>query len=462
VTWAALALVVAFHLAFIDAARLGFGLLLPVLYLGAAVLLGVYGRLRLARTRVKALAVLAAAAIATAAAVLLGVAVSLALLWAGVAGPTLVVARLLIGVQYGSRRRVSAIAQDRHGPIVVLGGAGYIGTHVVDLLLKRGYRVRVLDRLMYGTNPVATFTGHQKFELVQGDVTDIARLTLAVQGAPAVVHLAGLVGDPACAVDESFTRHTNIVATRMAKEVALALGVRRFVFASSCSVYGVSDTEVREGDALNPVSLYAQTKIDSEQELLHSVADEFYVTVLRFATVFGHSFRPRFDLVANLFTAQAMINGRITVVGPDQWRPFVHVRDLARAIVMVLEADPASVQSQVFNVGDSRQNLTIGQLGELVRRIVSEQRPVELVVSDNPTDCRNYAVSFAKIHRELGFSAETSVEAGVRELVAHFAAGDYADYRDPTYSNLLTTKDAIKDFYDPELSSRLYAPLQQH
>ena len=121
---------------------------------------------------------------------------------------------------------------------------------------------------------------------------------------------------------------------------------------------------------------------------------EHFVTVLRFATVFGHSFRPRFDLVANLFTAQAMVNGEITVIGPNQWRPFVHVRDLARAIVAVLHADPRVVQSQVFNVGDSRLNLTVGQLGELVRDVVSAYRPVTVSITDNPQDRRNYAVSF--------------------------------------------------------------------
>jgi nucleoside-diphosphate-sugar epimerase len=429
-------------------------------YLLAAALAGVYGRLRLATTRLKLVAVAAALLVAT----VLALAVApppLALTWLSIAAPTLLTARALVGIQYGHRPRASAIIRSQHGPIVVIGGAGYIGTHVVDQLLKKGYRVRVLDRLMYGSEPLEAFVPHAKFEFVDGDATDISKLALALQGASSVVHLAGLVGDPACAVDESFTRHTNIVATRMVKEVAQSLGISRFVFASSCSVYGVSDVEVTELDALNPVSLYAQTKIDSERELLHGVPDDFFVTVLRFATVFGHSYRPRFDLVANLFTAQAMTNGRITVVGADQWRPFVHVRDLARAIVMVLEADPVSVQSQIFNVGDSRLNMTIGQLGQLVHRVVSERRTVDLQVTDNPSDRRNYAVSFAKIQAQLGFRAETDLEAGVRELVELFAAGHYADYRSPAYSNVETTKDAVKDFYDPDYASRLYGPLQK-
>jgi nucleoside-diphosphate-sugar epimerase len=212
---------------------------------------------------------------------------------------------------------------------------------------------------------------------------------------------------------------------------------------------------MHEGDALNPVSLYAQTKIDSEGELLFNVPDNFFVTVLRFATVFGHSNRPRFDLVANLFAAQAMMNGVITVIGPDQWRPFIHVRDLARAIVMVLEARPEVVQSQVFNVGDDRLNMTIGQLGELVGRTASAYREVRVQVQDGGQDRRNYRVSFEKIKYALGFEAETPLEAGVREMVEAFSRGAYGDFHDPIYSNVATTRAALSEFYE---SDTLYAP----
>jgi nucleoside-diphosphate-sugar epimerase len=260
-------------------------------------------------------------------------------------------------------------------------------------------------------------------------------------------------------VDPAFTRHTNVIVTRMAKEVAQSLGVSRFVFASSCSVYGMSDREVSEKDELNPVSLYAQTKIDSERELLATARDDFFVTVLRFATVFGHSRRPRFDLVANLFTAQAMTDGRITVIGPDQWRPFIHVRDLARAIVAVLAAEPALVQSQIFNVGDRRLNVTILQLAEKVRAAAGKHRDIEITVSDNPQDRRNYAVSFEKIRNLLGFEAATMIEDGVEEMAARFAAGEYRHYREEIYSNVAMTSKALTRFYDPEEAAHLYAPL---
>jgi nucleoside-diphosphate-sugar epimerase len=429
------------------------------LLLGANILLGIYGRFRLSAARVKAM-VLSVAVLATAVVLWgLGVPALPAVLWALVVLPPLTLARVLLSVPYGRYRQLQQIVVNRHGPVVVLGGAGYIGSHTVALLLERGHKVRVLDRLMYGPEPIAEFRDHPNFELIEGDATDIERLAAALRNASAVVQLAGLVGDPACAVDPEFTRHTNIIATRMAKEVAQGLGIHRFIFASSCSVYGMSDAEVKEGDALNPVSLYAQTKIDSERELLGTVRDDFFVTILRFATVFGHSRRPRFDLVANLFTAQGMTNGKITVIGPNQWRPFIHVRDLARAIVKVVEADPASVQSQVFNVGDQRLNMTIGQLGELVHRIVGERRSVELSITDNPEDRRNYAVSFDKIRTVLGFEAETLMEAGVREMVEQFAAGGYRDFRDPVYSNVATTRQVLHEFYDQAELQRLYGPL---
>ena len=270
-----------------------------------------------------------------------------------------------------------------------------------------------------------------------------------------MIYLGGLVGDPACAVDRDFTLHANIIATRMAREVAQSLGVSRFIFASSCSVYGSNDREVREEDAVNPMSLYAETKIDSERELLYSVRDDFFVTILRFATVFGPSPRPRFDLVANLFVAQAMTQGVIAVIGPDQWRPFIHVRDLARAIVMVLEAAPSVVQSQIYNVGDNRLNLTIGELGELVAEVVRGYREVVVTVDPGRGDPRNYKVSFEKIRSHLGFTAELTIADGIRELAQHLDSGQYLDFRDPIYSNLAVTRAALEDFHE---ATDLYAP----
>jgi len=434
--------------------------LLPVLLLAFCWILGIYSRLKTASGRMKAIVLFAAVVCACTVEYFLQVDPAPVILWGLMTYPPIALARLLLSLPYGKHKTLASIAVNQRGPVLVIGGAGYIGSHTVDLLLHNGFSVRVLDRLMYGQESLAPFLGRRDFELIEGDATDITKLTLAMKGASAVVHLAGLVGDPACAVDEQFTRHTNIVATRMAKDVAQSLGIHRFVFASSCSVYGMSEKEVTETDALNPVSMYAQTKIDSETELLFSSRDNFFVTVLRFATVFGHSPRPRFDLVGNLFTAQAMTDGLITVIGPHQWRPFIHVRDLARAIVKVLKENPAIVQNQVFNVGDKRLNMTILQLAEAVQKVCSKYREVQISVSDNVQDRRNYAVSFEKIRSLIGYEAATTLEEGIQEMVDHFQSGQYHHYRDQIYSNVAMTKKALSQFQDPAEVSHLYAPLR--
>ncbi len=347
---------------------------LPVLVIAVNLVFGIYSSLRTAPARKKGVVLLAAVSVCGLVSVLLWADSAAIVLWILLVLPSLALPRLLLALSYTHNPRLTSIAANHRGPVLIIGGAGYIGSHTVDLLLQKGERVRVLDRLMYGRDPLSEFIGRPNFRLIEGDATDIAKLTEAMNGASAVVHLAGLVGDPACAVDQTFTRHTNIIATRMARDVAQAMGIQRFVFASSCSVYGVSEREVRETDTLNPVSLYAQTKIDSERELLAGLRDNFFVTILRFATVFGDSRRPRFDLVGNLFTAQAMTDGLITVIGPDQFRPFIHVRDLARSIAMVLAADTDQMQNQIFNVGDSRLNMTILQLAERVRDVCAQYR----------------------------------------------------------------------------------------
>jgi len=435
-------------------------LALPLLHLGFNYLFGIYSRLKTSRGLVKVVALFGGAAAAAAADLAMGSSIAPVVLWLVLVYPPLALARLLCGLPYSRHKKLISIAVNHRGPVLVIGGAGYIGSHTVDLLLQSGRSVRILDRLMYGREPIRELLENKNLELIEGDATDIAKLTQAMKGASAIVHLAGLVGDPACAVDADFTRHTNIIATRMAREVAQSMGIHRFLFASSCSVYGVSDKEVCETDQLNPVSLYAQTKIDSERELLASVRDEFFVTILRFATVFGHSRRPRFDLVGNLFTAQAMTDGLITVIGADQWRPFIHVRDLARAIVKVLDSDPAIVQSQIFNVGDKRLNMTIQQLAENVQTVCGRYRDVRISVANNPQDRRNYAVSFDKIKSVLGFEAETLIGPGIDEMAFHLQNGSYRHYREQVYSNVAMTAKALSQFQDPAESAHLYAPLK--
>src|SRR5208283_5310357 len=229
-----------------------------------------------------------------------------------------------------------------------------------------------------------------EFELLVGDCRNIQDVVRAVQGVESIVDLAAIVGDPACELDHKPALETNYAATRMLIEVAKGNGVRRLVFASSCSVYGATDLEMDEQSAVRPISLYGQTKVDSEQALREARSPTFHPVILRFATVFGLGYRPRFDLVVNLLTAKARQEGVITVFNGQQWRPFIHIRDVVEATVKVLEAPARFVSGEIFNVGDSSMNHTLSEVGELIRAMLPATR-VEHVEN---ADRRNYRVCF--------------------------------------------------------------------
>lgn len=339
-------------------------------------------------------------------------------------------------------------------PILVTGGAGYIGSYVTQLLLEAGYKVRVFDKFVFGQEIISDLSKNPNLEIVVGDMSDILKPAEAFQGVQAVIHLAGLVGDPACAIDPEFTTHVNVVSTRIIKELSKSFKIKRFIFASSCSVYGVSDEIITEDGKLNPVSLYAKTKIDTEKELLHDRNHIFHPTILRFATVYGHSRRPRFDLVTNFFTAQAYNDGVITVKGSDQWRPLVHVKDIARAVVKTISAPLDIVDGEIFNVGDNGLNTTIGELANKVKSVVSKSKngaSTVITIDDSSSDKRNYRVSFDKIYKKLKFKASISLTEGIEEIYKHFKNGDYlGSYKDPMYSNVEMTRLLQTEFHTLE------------
>jgi len=324
--------------------------------------------------------------------------------------------------------------QPEERTVLVIGGAGYIGSALLPKLLDRGRRVRVLDLMMYGTEPVKDLLNHPKFELVKGDFRQVDVLVKAMRGVDEVVHLGGLVGDPACAYDEELTIDINLAATRLIAEVAKGNGVRKFVFASTCSVYGASDGTLHERSALNPVSLYARTKIASERVLLTLADDVFQPVIGRFATIYGISGRTRFDLVVNLLTAKALLDGEITIFGGEQWRPFLHVDDAASAIALLLERPiPRTSEPAIFNIGSNRENYTIRQIGQLVRKHVPEATVIE-TASDG--DLRNYRVNFERIERAVGFRTRWTVEDGIKQVIAPIRAGEIASYDEARFSNV--------------------------
>jgi len=298
--------------------------------------------------------------------------------------------------------------------VLITGGAGYIGSHLVRMLLERGYHVRILDRFDYGRVGIEGLS-HPNFEVIQGDTCNSRDVSRAVRNVDGVIALAAIVGDPACNLDPEETVNLNYTGTKILAEACNFYGVRRLVFASSCSVYGASSQGLlTERSRLNPVSLYARTRVLSENILFDRHGDVEPV-VVRLATVFGLSPRMRFDLVVNTLTVRAVTEGRIHIFGGGQWRPNVHCRDAARAFVLALEAPASDVAGEIFNLGGDALNHRITEIGEMVAAIVGD---VAVGRHDDVADPRDYRVSFAKIRRVLGFEPEHMIADGIREVAA--------------------------------------------
>lgn len=342
--------------------------------------------------------------------------------------------------------------------ILVVGGAGYIGSLLVERLLEKGHRVRVLDSLVYGDEPLRAVRHHANFELVIGDCRNIQDVVKSMRGVDSIVHLAAIVGDPACEQDRGPALEVNYAATRMVVEIAKGHGVSRFLFASSCSVYGATDVEMDENAAVVPISLYGQTKVDSERALLAATSESFHPTVLRFATVFGLGSRPRFDLVVNLLTAKARQEGVITIFNGQQWRPFIHVRDLVEAVVKVLDAPVRMVSGEIFNVGDSRLNHTLSEVAEVIRAAFPNLRVENIENSDK----RNYRVNFDKLLKQVGFRARYTLRDGVEELREAFDKGLITDYTDVRYHNQRFLKTVGSPANKDEVDSLVMAAFSGH
>jgi nucleoside-diphosphate-sugar epimerase len=321
------------------------------------------------------------------------------------------------------------------GSTLVTGGAGYVGAVVVEALLDAGREVRVLDNLLHGQDEVAGALAARGADVRIGDVGDQGLRSAAIEGIDAIVHLAAIVGDPACARDPELARKTNVEATKALVEEANAAEVAHLIFASTCSNYGrMADPEVPvdEEAPLAPVSLYAEQKVEIERMLLSDGSGPTAPTCLRFATVYGVAPRMRFDLTVNEFTRELWADRELEVFGEQFWRPYVHVRDAARAIVAALDAGPSEVGGVVFNVGHSDENYRKLDLVEIITAQIPRGR-VSFVHRDE--DPRDYKVSFSKVRERLAFEPRMRVPDGVREVAAELENGSFADPFDGRYRN---------------------------
>ncbi len=303
--------------------------------------------------------------------------------------------------------------------VLVTGGAGYVGAVLVPRLLQCGYAVRVLDLYIYGAEVLSPVAAHPSLEQIKGDIRDSRLLQQVMPGCDAVVHLACISNDPSFELNPELGKSINYDAFFDLVAIAKDSGVRRFIYASSSSVYGVrSEDNVTEELGLRPLTDYSKYKALCEEVLLRAQSPDFTTVVVRPATVCGYSPRLRLDLTVNILTNYAVNERRITVFGGHQKRPNIHIDDMTAVYLRLLDAPALAVAGKVFNAG--YQNHTVMELAEKVRSVVG--RSTEIVASPSD-DNRSYHISSEKIRRELGFAPARTIEDAVRGLVDSFAAG---------------------------------------
>ncbi|MCC7145417.1 MAG: NAD(P)-dependent oxidoreductase [Phycisphaeraceae bacterium] len=323
--------------------------------------------------------------------------------------------------------------------VMVTGGGGYVGSVLVPKLLQAGYAVRVIDWYLYGEDVLDSVRDHPGLEQIKGDIRDQELLRDLLPGCDAVIHLACISNDPSFELNPQIGRSVNYEAFRPLVQISMDCGVHRFIYASSSSVYGVSDEpNVTEEHRLAPLTDYSKYKALCEGILAQFQAPRFTGVIVRPATVCGYSPRQRLDLTVNILTSHAIHNGKITVFGGLQLRPNIHIQDMTDLYVQLLHEPRNRVAGKIFNVG--YQNLSVGDIATLVRQVVKEEMPereVVPIVTTESDDKRSYHISSEKIQRELGFVPKHTVEEAVRDLARAFGAGKLPNaMTDPRYYNV--------------------------
>lgn len=321
--------------------------------------------------------------------------------------------------------------------VLVTGGAGYIGSVLIRVLLDKGCHVRAVDSLKFGGDALYDVSQHPRFEFMKGDMRNEADVDKALQGMDHLAHLAAIVGDPACSKFSDEAREVNWTASVSLFEKAERAGIKRFVFASTCSNYGKMadpDSFVHENSELRPVSLYAELKVNFENYLLNQRRDaRMCATALRFSTVYGFSPRIRFDLTVNEFTRNVCLTGEQEIWGPQFSRPYCHVDDLARAVVLTMQSPEEKVRASVFNVGDTRENYSKRMLMEEIQKQIPGAKAIYVEKTEDP---RDYRVNCDKIRHDLGFTITKRVPDGIREIIKVVQSGMITDPHSQRFRNI--------------------------
>ena len=303
--------------------------------------------------------------------------------------------------------------------VVVTGAGGYIGTQLVGDLLKSGYEVLAVDRFFFGEETLNDFKSKKNLRILKKDIRDLTESD--IRGYYAVCDLACLSNDPAGEIDPKLTYQINRDGRIHVAKVSKNAGVEKYILSSSCSVYGQGEEPLlNENSATNPISVYAKSTLEAEKESLSLKDNNFSVTALRNATVFGLSRRMRFDLVVNLMTLTAFQKNRIIVMGGGlQWRPLVHLSDVSGAFIKVIDSSKEKISGEIFNIG--LDNYQIKNLAYLVREEIP--LPIEIDLAPDDADKRNYNVVFTKAEKVLDFKPKTSVQQGISEIYSALLSG---------------------------------------
>jgi len=318
------------------------------------------------------------------------------------------------------------------GRVLVVGGAGYLGCVLAERLLRRGFHVRVLDSFIYGRRAIDSIPNNGNLEVVDGDLRNIHTCVKSLEDTDAVVLLAAIVGDPASKIRPTETIETNVLATQALASASKLHHINRFLYASTCSVYGVGAEELDEQAALNPVSLYARTKIESEKIILGMGDNYFSPTVLRMGTLYGYSPRMRFDLVVNTMSMKSFTEGEIQVFGGKQWRPLLGVEDAADVYIRCIEADLREVGNQVFNVGSDVQNYQIDDVAKIIGSALGD---IPIARDNSNLDARDYRVNFNKLTEILQFRPNQRIDVAAQEIFEKLKSGTIRNPAQKIYYN---------------------------
>jgi nucleoside-diphosphate-sugar epimerase len=319
--------------------------------------------------------------------------------------------------------------------IIITGGAGYIGCHVVEELIKSNYQVIVIDRLSFDANSLNSIKDHKNLTIVNEDIRNVNNLQTHLEGSEAVIHLAALVGEAACNISESDSISTNYDVTIKLCDLARKSKVKKFIFMSTASSYGVQDTNeiANEKTKLNPVSLYAKTKIDCENHLLKNFSDDIEITIFRPSTVYGHSSRMRFDLILNHLVLDAFLKKEIRVFGPEMVRPLMWVGEPARVYKKVIESEDSKFRSEIFNMGYDNENYKKIDIAKLVQNNFFPNIDMEII--DKDKDLRSYRLDFSKMKKFFNLEPGSDLLKATKIIVDNINSQKYGDLESKKYYN---------------------------